>query len=125
MRQTDVRGEQGFSLVEAMVSLAIVAAITGAFYQLLASNAAARRATDERRMALLVAQSALDLAAVVGARAPAARSGQSAGYTWQTRGAASPGVDPAVLRVEHIEVVVRRENSGPPLLSLQTMVARP
>lgn len=125
MTRPEKRGEQGFSLVEAMVSLAIVAAITGAFYQLLASNRAARQAVDDRRMAMLVAQSALDLAAVVGPSAPAARSGRSAGYAWQARGAPAPGMDADALRAEQIEVIVRREKAGQPLLSLQTLVARP
>jgi prepilin-type N-terminal cleavage/methylation domain-containing protein len=54
--------DDGFSLIEALVALAIIAAMTGALVETLAADAHARLAVQQRRMALLVAQSALDRA---------------------------------------------------------------
>ena len=56
------RAEAGFSLIEALVALAIIAAMTGALVETVAADAHARFAVQQRREALLVAQSALDRA---------------------------------------------------------------
>jgi type II secretion system protein I len=117
-------GEAGFTLVEAVVALAIVSAITGAFYQLLSSNLAVRQTLADRRMALLVAQSALDLAEVVGPTG-AGGSGSAAGYRWKAVALPSPEANSPALRVEQIEVTVMRVDSGRPVLALKTLVTRP
>ena len=55
-------GERGFSLAEVLVALAILVVIGGALAGAVAQNAHARAATRARRLAVLVAQSALDRA---------------------------------------------------------------
>jgi prepilin-type N-terminal cleavage/methylation domain-containing protein len=54
--------EAGFSLIEALIALAIIAAMAGALVETLVTDAHARLAVQQRRAALLVAQSALDRA---------------------------------------------------------------
>ncbi len=56
------RDDAGFSLIEALIALAIIAAMTGALVETVAADAHARLAVDQRRAALLIAQSALDRA---------------------------------------------------------------
>ena len=52
--------EAGFSLVEALIALAIIAAMTLALLAAVIEDARGRRMMRERREALMVAQSALD-----------------------------------------------------------------
>ena len=52
--------EQGFSLIEMLIALAIVTAMTGALVGTVGQDARARLAVQQRREALLVAQSVLD-----------------------------------------------------------------
>jgi len=73
-----IRNEQGFSLVEALVALAIVAALAGALAETLGAHARTRGAMAARRQALMVAQSAL---ARVEAGDPA-EGGQWGDLTW-------------------------------------------
>ncbi len=54
--------EAGFSLIEALIALAIIAAMTGALVETIVTDAHARLAVQQRRAALLIAQSALDRA---------------------------------------------------------------
>lgn len=54
--------QAGFSLIEALIALAIIAAMTGALVETVAADAHARFAVTQRRAALLIAQSALDRA---------------------------------------------------------------
>ncbi|WP_420383914.1 type IV pilus modification PilV family protein [Novosphingobium sp.] len=55
--------ERGFSLVEAVISLAIIAVITLTLFATVTANARTRHMVRQRREALMVAQSQLDRAA--------------------------------------------------------------
>jgi prepilin-type N-terminal cleavage/methylation domain-containing protein len=70
--------DQGFSLIETLIALAIVAATTAALVDTTAQDARTRLAVQHRREALLVAQSALDQTSDVNAPS----SGQWRGYQW-------------------------------------------
>ena len=52
-------GQAGFSLVEALVALTIIAALAAALADTLTAHARMRGAVTDRRLALMVAQSAL------------------------------------------------------------------
>ena len=71
--------EAGFSLIEMLIALAIVTAMTGALVGTVGQDARARLAVQQRREALLVAQSVLDQ--VAGANAPL--EGRWRGYGWR------------------------------------------
>lgn len=118
--------ERGFSVVEALVATAIVAAMSGALFQVVATNANSARAVAERRLAMLVAQSATDLAVVQGARSRAAERGATAGMTWTTVGEPYRGAGfGGELRTERIRVSVWNRAAGRPLVTLETLAARP
>jgi prepilin-type N-terminal cleavage/methylation domain-containing protein len=72
------RAEHGFSLVEALVALAIIAALAGALAETVGAQARLRGAVAQRREALMVAQSAL---ARVTAGDPA-DGGQAGSLSW-------------------------------------------
>jgi type II secretory pathway pseudopilin PulG len=56
------RKEQGFALAETLVAVAILAGMTALLYDSIASNARVSRLAEQRRAAVVVAQSALALA---------------------------------------------------------------
>ena len=62
------RGETGSALVEAMVAAAIISVTLAAMYGAILESAARNRMAEQRRMALLIAQSEL---AAVGSAIPA------------------------------------------------------
>lgn len=116
-------GESGFTLVEALVALAIVSAMTVAFYQLLSSNIKATQAVETRKRALLVGQSAMALASVLGPRATEARNGKSADLVWEAR--SMDAAEEEGLQTEGIEIIVSSPTDRRPILALRTVVARP
>jgi general secretion pathway protein I len=54
--------DSGFSLIEALIALAIIAAMTGALVETITADAHVQLAVEQRRAALLIARSALDQA---------------------------------------------------------------
>lgn len=117
--------EQGFTLPEALVASAIVAAMLGVTLNVVQNNARAARINEERRAALLVAQSQLAVAEVAVPGRFAIREGRSGAIEWQVRiepyrsALASPALD-------QITVSAGAGPSGKPLVELTTLrVATP
>lgn len=114
------RSERGFTLPEALVASAIVAAMLGVTLGVVQNNARAARINEERRAALLVAQSQLAIAAVAVPGRLAAREGKSGTIGWALRiepyrGAfASPALD-------RITVTAGEGPTGQPLVELTTL----
>lgn len=77
-------GEAGFSLIEAVVALAVAALAMAAVYQLISTGLSGAREAEARARAVLLAQSLLaDLE--TGPLQAAERSGGEAGLRWRTR----------------------------------------
>ena len=114
------RGERGFTLPEALVASAIVAAMLGVTLGVVQTNARAARINEERRAALLVAQSQLAVAQVAVPGRLAAREGRSGAIGWALRiepyrGAlTSPALD-------RITVTAGTGPTGKPLVELTTL----
>jgi prepilin-type N-terminal cleavage/methylation domain-containing protein len=114
-------GERGFSLVEVLVALAIIAAMTGVLVQTVGQDAHIRRTMRERRLALMVAQSALDRT-VAGDSADNGRWGD---LTWHIERAPYGAVDPLDRApLEQLTASVTGENHQP-LVTLTTVRIRP
>jgi type II secretion system protein I len=119
-RGRDQTGDRGFTLPEALVASAIVAAMLGVTLNVVQNNARAARINEERRAALLVAQSQLAVAEVAVPERFANREGESGGIGWQLRvepyrGAlSSPALD-------RITVTAGKGPSGQPLVELTTL----
>ncbi len=116
--------EAGYSLIETLVAIAIIAGALGVTAQVISSGARQTRAVEDRRLAILVAQSQM---AAVGA-AQNSRFGDSRGVTdgvrWRiavkpwSSGVASP------VRLEEVVVTTGLETGGD-LFTLRTIrVAR-
>lgn len=114
------RNGRGFTLPEALVASAIVAAMLGVTLSVVQNNARAARINEERRAALLVAQSQLAIAEVAVPGRLAAREGKSGTIGWALRiepyrGAlASPALD-------RITVTAGEGPTGQPLVELTTL----
>jgi len=77
-------GEAGFSLIEAVVALAVAALAMAAVYQLISTGLSGAREAEARARAVLLAQSLLaDLE--TGPLQAAERSGGETGLRWHTR----------------------------------------
>jgi len=122
------RSERGFSLVEALVALAIIAALAGALAEALGANARARAAMAQRRAALMVAQSALSR---IEAGDPT-DTGQSDGLTWHVlREPYDAGGDlgagqtfAAEAPLEHVSIAVENAAHQPMVTLRSVRIAR-
>ena len=114
---------RGFSLIETLIALAIVAAMTAALVGTTGQDARIRLAVQQRREALLVAQSALDLAA----DANAANRGQWRGYAWAVSRQPCELADPLDRHpLEQMTVVVNALGAGNrEILRLSTVRIKP
>ncbi len=121
-RQGQSPDERGYALAEALIATAIIAAMMAVTFQTIAAAAAATRLINERRMAMMVAQSALSLAESEGRFGSNGNAGQSGDYSWQVttsgfgRGDAGEAAPLRLLRV-----TVRDVRTGQALASLQTL----
>ncbi|MBX9884354.1 MAG: prepilin-type N-terminal cleavage/methylation domain-containing protein [Novosphingobium sp.] len=113
-------GEAGFSLVEALVALAITAAAVTTFLTTLGQDAQLENAASLRSVAVMVARSALDRA-LGGDDTP---SGSDQGFGWQVarqpRGLADP-----LDRVPLEDIVVTAGRDGKTLVTLKSVRVRP
>ena len=120
--------DAGSILIEALVSVAVVAAVLAALFQTIEAAALHRRAAAARREALLVAES--ELAAVGSAIgvSPGEVAGADGAYRWRVR------IDPPIQETLEtsragllypVEVSVGPAAGGPDLVSLKTLRVAP
>jgi prepilin-type N-terminal cleavage/methylation domain-containing protein len=110
-------GERGFTLVEVLIALAIIAAMAGVTFEAIAQDARARSKVRLRQEALLVARSALDRAAA-GDRIDSGRSGT---LWWRVERHAYAATDPLDRHsLEEVTVSVDGDE-GKSLVTLSTV----
>jgi prepilin-type N-terminal cleavage/methylation domain-containing protein len=119
-REGERQCEQGFTLPEALVASAIVAAMLGVTLNVVQNNARAARVNEDRRAALLVAQSQLAVAEVALPGRLVSREGRSGAISWTMRiepyrsALGGPALD-------QITVAAGTGPSGQPLVELTTL----
>lgn len=77
------RGERGSVLVEAMVGAAIVAITLASMYHAIIESASHNRMAEERRYALMVAQSQLAMIGTIIPAVPGMTEGTEGDFNWQ------------------------------------------
>ncbi|WP_449379019.1 prepilin-type N-terminal cleavage/methylation domain-containing protein [Bradyrhizobium sp. UFLA05-112] len=107
------RGEAGFTLIEALVALAIIAAVLGTIGTVIATTVQGTRSIDQR---LALAGTAETLLAQLPPRAlikPGRQSGELAGSRWRMDVAPMnvPGGDPATDRFVPLSVTLRLQRA--------------
>jgi general secretion pathway protein I len=118
-------GIAGFTLIEALVALAIVAAVLASIGGVIATTVKGTRSIDQR---LALAGTAETLLAALPARnllKPGRQSGETAGHRWRID--ASPmqmpdvGDAPATQRFVPLSVSIRLQAPGGPLMQVTTV----
>jgi hypothetical protein len=119
-----LRGADGGAVfVESMIAAAIVALVLGTTFEVIADGARREKAAANHRLALLVAQSALDDVGADIRLDSGETSGASGPFVWRV------DVTPYVAEGEpdtagslwKADVMVRRREGGPSLASLSTL----
>jgi Tfp pilus assembly protein PilV len=117
------RTDAGAIFIESLVAAAIVSMILAATFRLIADSAVHARLTEQRRMALLVAQSEL---ADVGSEIPI-EAGQTAGssgdlaWTVDITGFSDETGASSVGALWRVRVSVQPRNGGRPLVTLDSL----
>ncbi len=114
--------ERGFALVEALVALAIIAVMSGLFFQTLSGSVQASRGIEARRLAVLIAQS--QLAAAEAGAIRSADEGDSVGMHWTVE--IEPwgqGARSGSLALDRIVVSVVAPGSSRPAMTLESLRA--
>lgn len=121
------RDEQGFSLVESLVALAIVAAMAGMLFDTLGSQALATHDLARRREAVLLAQSLLAQSLLPGAAIDPGGgrledTGTWHGLVWRhSRRPLDGGARGSAPRLEEVSIEVADRTTGRRLASVQTL----
>lgn len=110
-------GDEGFALLEALVALAVFAAMTGMFVEVVHSSTSARREAAQRRAALMVAQSRLAQAQETGAADPSGSDGE---FRWRTEVSRTAGVQSGP-GLELVTVTVAERARNRTLVTLKTL----
>ncbi|WP_293880055.1 type II secretion system protein [Sphingomonas sp.] len=111
--------EQGYGLVEALLAMAIIAVMMSALFSSISNNAKATRAVADRRAAVLIAKSALDLAIGGGAEGP--RSGDAGRFRWQIAIDPYRGESAGAPRLDRVTVTIDQPGSPVPLFQLRSL----
>lgn len=115
--------EAGFSLIEAMVALAVIAAMAALLFAAIDANALFARNLARRREAVLLAQSLLAQATVSGGPAQVADTGATDALRWRISRIArgGGGARDSGLPLYEIRIVVADRVTGRDLTSVRTL----
>lgn len=126
------RGERGSVLVEAMVGAAIIAITLASMYNAIIESASHNRMAEERRYALMVAQSQLAMIGPIIPAVPGVTEGTEGDFNWRVTiepyGAAAQPQMPQLgkipnptgtLCLAHVSVSYGRR---PPLATIDTLI---
>lgn len=114
--------ESGFSVVEALVALAVIAAMASLLFEAISTNASAHAKITNKRQAILLAQSLLAQATISQGTGELPPSGQSDQFRWRvTHRMVSNGPRDAAVPLQEVKIDVTDRESGRFLVSVQTL----
>jgi len=115
-------GEQGFSLIETLVALAVIAGMTGLLFETITVNARFAHDVSRRREATLVAQSLLAQASIPAGMGEPTMDRRLPGLTWRTtRQSARGGARDSSAPLEDVRIDVIDQSDGRRLVSVRTL----
>jgi general secretion pathway protein I len=124
-RKSCSNGAAGFTLIEALVALAIVAAVLGSIGAVIATTVKGTRGIDQR---LALSGAAQTLLAVLPARSllkPGRQSGETSGHRWRIdvspMNVAVTSDAPPVQRFVPLAVTMRLQSPGGPAMQVTTV----
>ncbi len=113
--------DSGFALTETLVSAAIIAVMLGVTFQSITASAQQSRMIEERRAALLVAQSQIAAANAATSTSFGDVRGVSNDIAWRITIASYRGAVSASVPLELVTVSSGNGMDGKPLISLKTL----
>lgn len=112
----------GFSLVETLVALAVIAMMSGLFFDSIGTNANLSRTVAARREAVLLAQSLLAAATAPSDSRNVADSGSSRNLRWRiTRLSRGGDARDGGIPLEEVRIEIADRTTGRPLTSVHTL----
>lgn len=105
--------EQGYVFVETLIAAAIVAAMVAVMFQSVQAVTSRAHALDDRRLAMLIAQSQL---AAAGVALTGSAAGVDGAFAWRVEAAPDAGAETGLERI-----TVRVDKAGKPLASLSSL----
>lgn len=115
------RAEDGFALAETLVSAAIIAAMLGVTFQSITASAQQSRMIEQRRLALLVAQSQIAVADAATETSFGETRGQTGGISWRVTITPYPAFTDASVPLELITVSTGDGVKGASLITLKSL----
>lgn len=114
--------EAGFSLVETLVSLAVIAGMSGVLFEAIGTNARAARQVAQKREAILLARSLLAHAVVPPGTGELADAGQSGGFSWRfSRHGVGGGARDSGVPLQEVRIHVFDRETGRQLVDVRTL----
>ena len=124
-QQRGRRPENGFALIETLIATAIIAGMLGAVFQVIETGARQTRAVENRRLAILVAQSQLAAVGAAQNNSFGETKGVTGGIRWRIKVSPRRGNANSAARLEDVLVTTGMDNDGRDLFVLRTVrVAR-
>ncbi|WP_213979252.1 type II secretion system protein [Sphingomonas sp. dw_22] len=119
---TASHSEAGFSLVETLVALAIIAGMSALLFESVSANAHFAQTVAKRRDAVLLAQSLLAAVEAPSDSASAADTGSVRGLTWRiTRISRSGGARDSGVPLQEVWIVISDRATGRGLTDVRTL----
>ncbi|MDF0487771.1 hypothetical protein PX554_06485 [Sphingomonas sp. H39-1-10] len=114
--------ETGFSVVEALVALAIIAAMTSLLFEAISTSARAHTKIADKREAILLAQSLLAQATISQGVGDLPPSGQTNRFRWRvTNRIIDGGARDTGVPLQEVKIDVADRGSGQSLVRVQTL----
>lgn len=114
--------ETGFSLVETLVALAVIAGMAGILFEAVAANAQAASGLARRREAVMLAQSLLAQATMPPGPGELAEKGEWNGLAWRfSRRPIAVGARDSGLPLEEVRIDVVAQPGGRRLVTVRTL----
>jgi prepilin-type N-terminal cleavage/methylation domain-containing protein len=114
--------EAGFSLVETLVTLAVIASMSAMLFEAISTHARAARYVAEKRSAIMLARSLLAQAMAGPGAGQLGERGQSGGMTWRfVRRSIGQGARDATVPLEEVRIDVFDAASQRQLVDVRTL----
>lgn len=119
---TATSSQAGFSLVETLVALAVIACMSAMLFDSVSTHSLAGDRTAQKREAILLARSLLAHASIASGPGELADSGRQGGLTWRyTHRPVRAEARDSAAALQHIRIDVLDRETGRRLLRVETL----
>lgn len=116
-----MRNEDGFSLVETLIAALIIAGMLGVVFQVIENGARQSRTLENRRLAILVAQSQLSAIEAIENTSFGEMQGETSGVRWRVEVSPRPSSIASTVKLEDVVVTTAMSDDDRDLFVLRTV----